>query len=57
MDPAWPFLLMFESHDMRHTGFRRLIVVNGPSGFEASHLAILLRSACTRGMRNNTKLI
>ena len=24
-----PFLLMYGSHDMRHTGFRRLTVVNG----------------------------
>ena len=29
MGPTWPFLLMYESHDMRHTGFRRLTVVNG----------------------------
>ena len=21
MGPTWPFLLMYESHDMRHTGF------------------------------------
>ena len=26
--PVWPFLLMYGSHDMRHTGFRRLTVVN-----------------------------
>ena len=25
----WPFLLLDESHDMIHTGFRRLTVVNG----------------------------
>ena len=28
MGPTWPFLLMYESHNMRHTGFLRLIVVN-----------------------------
>ena len=28
MGPTWPFLLMYEPHDMRHTGFRRLTVVN-----------------------------
>ena len=26
-------LLMYGSHDMRHTGFRRLTVVNGTPGF------------------------
>ena len=28
-EPRWPFLLMYGSHDVRHTGFRRLTVVNG----------------------------
>ena len=28
---GWVILLMYGSHDMRHTGFRRLTVVNGPS--------------------------
>ena len=23
-EPKWPFLLMYESHDMRHTGFPRV---------------------------------
>ena len=27
--PYWVVLLMYGSHDMRHTGFRRLTVVNG----------------------------
>ena len=27
--PCWVILLMYGSHDMRHTGFRRLTVVNG----------------------------
>ena len=31
--PYWVILLMYESHDMRHTGFRRLTVVNGTPGF------------------------
>ena len=26
--PYWVILLMYGSHDMRHTGFRRLMVVN-----------------------------
>ena len=26
--PTWPFLLTYGSHDMRHTGFCRLTVVN-----------------------------
>ena len=29
MGPTWPYLPMYGSHDMRHTGFRRLTVVNG----------------------------
>ena len=28
----WPFLLTYGSHDMRHTGFRRLTVVNETPG-------------------------
>ena len=31
--PYWVILLMFVSHDMRHTGFHRLTVVNGAPGF------------------------
>ena len=31
--PCWVILLMYGSHDMRHTGFRRLTVVNGTLGF------------------------
>ena len=31
--PYWAILLMYGSHDMRHTGFRRLMVVNGTLGF------------------------
>ena len=31
--PYWVILLMYGSHDMRHTGFRRLMVVNGTPGF------------------------
>ena len=30
--PTWPFLLTYGSHDMRHTGFCRLTVVNGTLG-------------------------
>ena len=29
----WVILLMYGSHDMRHTGFHRLTVVNGTLGF------------------------
>ena len=35
--PYWVILLMYESHDMRHTGFRRLTVVNGTPGFLGCH--------------------
>ena len=31
--PYWVILLMYGSHNMRHTGFRRLTVVNGTLGF------------------------
>ena len=31
--PDVAILLMYGSHDMRHTGFRRLTVVNGTPGF------------------------
>ena len=31
--PYWVILLMYGSHDMRHTGFCRLTVVNGTPGF------------------------
>ena len=34
--PTWPFLLTYESHDMRHISFRRLTVVNGYPGFGTS---------------------
>ena len=30
--PYWVILLMYGSHDMRHTGFSRLKVVNGTPG-------------------------
>ena len=31
--PYWAILFMYGSHDMRHTGFRRLTVVNGTPEF------------------------
>ena len=31
--PSWVILLMYGSHDIRHTGFHRLTVVNGTLGF------------------------
>ena len=31
--PYWAILLMYGSHDMRHTGFHRLTVFNGTPGF------------------------
>ena len=36
MGSMWPFLLMYGSHDMRHTGFRGLTVVNGTPGIRVS---------------------
>ena len=38
--PYWVILLMYGSHDMRHTGFRRLTVVNGTPGFLGCHITI-----------------
>ena len=35
--PYWVILLMYGSHDMRHTGFRRLTLVNETPGFGVSH--------------------
>ena len=32
-EPYWVILLMYRSYDMRHTGLRRLTVVNGTLGF------------------------
>ena len=32
-EPYWVTLLKYGSHDMRHTGFRRLTVVNRTPGF------------------------
>ena len=40
--PTWSFLLMYGSHDMRYTGFRKLTVVNGTPGNGASHYILLL---------------
>ena len=31
-EPMWQFLLTYESHEMRLTGFRRLTLVNGTPG-------------------------
>ena len=31
--PYWVILLKYGSHDMRHTGFRGLTMVNGTPGF------------------------
>ena len=31
--PYWVILLMYGSHDMRHTGFRKLTLVNETPGF------------------------
>ena len=31
--PYWVILIVYGSHDMRHTSFRRLTVVNGTLGF------------------------
>ena len=52
--PKWPFLLMYESHDMRHTGFPR---VNGlstkPPGFGASQSRSTMSSLVDPMTRDN----
>ena len=35
--PYWVMLLMYGSYDMRHTGFRRLTVVNETPGVRVPH--------------------
>ena len=40
---TWPFLFTYESHDMRHTGFRRLTVVNRTLGIWGVTTPFLLR--------------
>ena len=40
--PYWVILLMYESHDMRHTSFRRLTVVNDTLGFWGVTISIYL---------------
>ena len=38
--PDAVILLMYGSHDMRHTSFSRLTVINGIPGFGVSHLSL-----------------
>ena len=42
--PDWVILLMYWSHDMRHTGFRRLTMVNETPEIGASHEKCILDS-------------
>ena len=39
-EPDLVILLMYWSHDMRHTGFRKLMVVNRTSGIGASQAVV-----------------
>ena len=41
MGPTWAFLLLYGSHDMIHTGFRRLTMVNGTPRGSRRHIFIL----------------
>ena len=43
--PYWVTLLKYGSHDMRHTGFRRLTVVNRAPGFGMSHFQIQIQNS------------
>ena len=40
--PYWVILLMYGSHNMRHTGFHRLTVVNGTLEIGAPHIPLFL---------------
>ena len=57
--PTWPFLLTYGSHDMRHTGFRRLTVVSGLPGFGASHFVgdILIYSQYEEEHKDHLRII
>ena len=46
--PEWAILLMYGSHDMRHTGFGRLTVVNGPPKIGASQVGCYSYGYCSR---------
>ena len=43
-EPDWVILLMYWSHDMRHTGFRRSTMVNETPRIGASHEKCILDS-------------
>ena len=48
--PYWVILLMYGSHDMRHTGFRRLTVVNGtPRFWGVTNIGSLMQVYCKEG--------
>ena len=44
--PYWITLLKYGSHDMRHTGFRRLTVVNRTHGFWGVTKKLQSKSMC-----------
>ena len=48
--PYWVILLKYGSPDMRHTGFRRLTVVNGTPGFWGVTRDILLNDILSNGV-------
>ena len=43
-EPDWVILLMYWSHDMRHTGFRRLTMVNKTPRIGPSHEKCIIDS-------------
>ena len=51
--PYWVILLMYGSRDMRHTGFRRLTVVNGSPRFWGVTIAVLGSNSGMSFLRTN----
>ena len=45
--PHWVILLVYGSHDMRHTGFRKLMVVNRTPGFLGVTMALNSKTKIT----------
>ena len=52
--PYWVILLMYGSHDMRHTGFCRLTVVNDTPIFWASQLGPTTRRSKERVLKKGS---
>ena len=52
--PGWVILLVYGSHDMRHTGFHRLTVVNETPGVLGRHSFELLNHSAIKPPLNHS---